>query len=359
MRKTWLLSGMIVIGSFLSAADDSLIAHLKLDEGQGDQAADSSGRGHHAKLVNTEWVEFGLEGKAVCLTGDKSYIDLGQHEDFNVTQDFTLSLWMKVGQFENHGLSLFTRGWYGKGWQTYVYKNFIAMACGALKGDSMVYYRKFVAGTNVSYPFTHVVITGKKIDEQSAAISFAIDGKVEKTYTVKGQLPAPQAPLTIGSYASNEGVNFNGIIDEVKIYNRPLTAEEIQADYQKMSQVKTVATPATADTPLPKITLPPLQKRRVAIFAPDAAFPDKAVRDIAWFEQELAKLDVQVTKLTDKELGETEILTVTRFDTLILPRRSIPFEAEYSVYQFLASGGNVITASCVPTTFKAGTDGKM
>jgi hypothetical protein len=151
MRKLWLLLLLVLNSSLLPAADDSLVLNLKLDEGKGDQAIDSSGRNHNAKLINVEWVEFGVEGKAVQLSGNKSYIDLGKHEDFNFTQDFTMSLWMKVGKFEGKGLSLFVRGNYQLGWQTYVYKSFIAMSSRALKGD-MVYRRGFAAGTSVSYP---------------------------------------------------------------------------------------------------------------------------------------------------------------------------------------------------------------
>jgi hypothetical protein len=243
MRKLWVSLALIFNCCLLSAADDSLILNLKLNEGQGDQVADSSGRNHNAKLINVEWVESGVEGKAVRLTGDKSYIDLGQNEDFSFTQDFTMSLWMNVGKFDKGGLSLFNRGNYNKGWQTYVYRSFIAMSTMALKGD-MVYYRGIATGT-----FIQVVITGKKIDDQNTAISFYFDGKLGKTFTVQGQLPITNQ-ITIGNFASAEGIDFNGVIDEVKIYNRPLSDKEIQEDFEKMSKAsKPEVAPVAAAKP--------------------------------------------------------------------------------------------------------------
>ena len=151
-----LLSGLLAAGIDMHAADrpnPGLVLHLRLNEARGDRSADSSGRGHHAKLVNTQWVEFGIEGAAVRLTGDKSYIDIGRHRDFDFTQDFTLSLWMIAAAFD-HGSSLFNYGNYTSGWQTYVFRSYVALSSRALKGPSTVWYRKFATGTSVSYPFT-------------------------------------------------------------------------------------------------------------------------------------------------------------------------------------------------------------
>jgi hypothetical protein len=165
--------------------------------------------------------------------------------------------------------------------------------------------------------------------------------------------------ITVGNFASAEGTDFNGIIDEIKIYRRPLSDKEIQDDFEKMSKSKPEAAALAAATPLPEVKLVPLQKRRVAIFSPDANFPSKPVRDIPWFEEQLGKLGLQSTKLSASDLINPEILNAKRFDTLILPSADLPFEAEYSVYQFLSGGGNLLTVSCTPTTYKAGTDGKM
>ena len=353
---------LAVIGSFLQAADNSLVLHLKLNEGHGALAHDSSGREHHARLVNAQWVDAGLEGSAIRLTGENSYVELGAHEDFNFTQDFTLLLWMKVEKFEKHGLSLFVRGNYVKGWQTYVYKSYIAVSSRGLT-EGVVCRRRFASGTRLSYPFTQVVITGKRIDDASTAISFYVNGEAGKTFTVGGQLPVSSHSLTIGKLASNEGVNFRGFIDEVKVYSRPLSAEEVKADYLKMGRgqasVRSVAPPPVTPAPAPAVTLPPLRKRRVAIFSPEADFPGTVIRDIDWFERELAGLGLQVTRLSAADLVRTEVLTGKRFDTLILPTANLPFEAEYSVYEYMAKGGNVVSVSCTPTTWKAGDDGKM
>ena len=114
---------------------------------------------------------------------------------------------------------------------------------------------------------------------------------------------------------------------------------------------------AVSAAPLPEVKLPPLKKTRVAIFNPDPDFPRKPIRDIEWFETELAKLNLKTTRLSNSELIDTKVLNTKRFDTLFLPVGHMPFEAEYSIYEFLKAGGNLVTVSCTPTTWNKEDDG--
>ena len=358
MHRLWLI--LLTPGFMLRAADPALLLHLRLNEGEGTQALDSSGRAHHAKLVNAEWVDLGLEGRAVRLTGDASHIELPPHDDFALTQDFTFLLWVKVDRFERHGLSLFVRGNYVKGWQTYVYRSFIAMSSRAL-GKGLVHRCRFPAGTLASYPFNQIAITGKKLDEGQTAVSFYVNGTLGETFTVEGELPVSSHPLTIGSFASNEGVCFRGIIDEVRVYSRALSAAEVRDNYGQLNEGTPLprALSASAATPLPAVELPPLRRRCVALFAPPADFPGTPVRETGWFEDALRELGLQVTRLAIADLVSTEVVTRDRFDTLILPTAHMPFEAEDSVFRFMASGGNLVTVSSTPTTWKSVAGGEM
>ena len=45
-----------------------------------------------------------------------------------------------------------------------------------------------------------------------------------------GRIYAPTGPLTLGSYAQNHPAHFTGVLDEVLIYNRALTATEIAGE---------------------------------------------------------------------------------------------------------------------------------
>jgi hypothetical protein len=55
-----------------------------------------------------------------------------------------------------------------------------------------------------------------------------------------GPVGANEFPLCLGSYDVGHAAHFQGLLDEVKLYARALTAAEVRAQYEKF------ATPAPA-----------------------------------------------------------------------------------------------------------------
>jgi len=85
-------------------------------------------------------------------------------------------------------------------------------------------------GDPIAYPWNptpgqwyHVALTRSGDD-----FTLYIDGVAVKTTTTPVVIPDPSAPLTIGSA---EAYNLNGLVDEVELYNRALSAKEIKAIY--------------------------------------------------------------------------------------------------------------------------------
>lgn len=362
---------ILILGMLLSAgrglADESPVLHLKLDEGEGTVARDSSGRGHDAELVNPQWEASGVRGKALRLNGTDAYVKLPKHKDFNLGNRFTFSIWFKAEEYK-HGMSLFNRGNYQKGFQTYVFRSFVAFTSIPMannKNSSAILYTRFAPGTRPAFPYTNLVITGAPAKEDGkCAIRYYIngkpveDGRTKQTdFILNGSLPEPDAFLSIGDFASAEGRWFNGVIDEVKIYNRPLSPEEVAAEYQKTLKKETSGVVAVSSAAIPVVKLAPLKKTRIALYDAPAAY-GKGVMPPEWFEKELTRLGLKVTRLDSKQLCDLQVLSPKNFDTLLLPVNILPFEAEYSVYKYLAAGGNLITAYCTPSMNRTDKDFK-
>jgi hypothetical protein len=72
--------------------------------------------------------------------------------------------------------------------------------------------------------WTHVALT-----YDGAALRLYVNGALVSTTDLAGPLPASTSPLRIGGN-SIWGEYFKGLIDEVRIYNRPLSPGEIQVD---------------------------------------------------------------------------------------------------------------------------------
>src|SRR4030095_2439569 len=72
--------------------------------------------------------------------------------------------------------------------------------------------------------WTHVALT-----YDGAALRLYVNGTVVATQAAAGTVEANTKPLRIGGNVPY-GEFFQGIIDEVRVYNRALSAAEIQAD---------------------------------------------------------------------------------------------------------------------------------
>lgn len=101
--------------------------------------------------------------------------------------------------------------------------------------------------------------------------------------------------------------------------------------------------------------LPEISRRRVAVFY-ETNFPGgKLVRDVGWFEAELKNMGLIPRVLDAGQVSDAAVLSTNAFDTLILPKNDMPFEAEYSIVKFLIEGGNVVSISPMPTTWRFNT----
>jgi hypothetical protein len=226
-------------GSPVLAEEKGLVGWWKFDEGEGTIAKDSSGKGNDGTIIGATWTKKGKSGSALLFDG-KSYVDCGNDKSLDITTDFTIEAWVKRTDYNEakpKAVTLVKKGMWHGGWQTYIFPHFLAISSDGLKmaagGADGVYYRRFPSGKY--YPFYHIVITGEK-GESGNQLKFYVDGVLGKTSVVKGGLNISKSPLVIGAYASAEADYFIGIIDEVRIYNRALSGEEVKAHYDALSE---------------------------------------------------------------------------------------------------------------------------
>ncbi len=91
-----------------------------------------------------------------------------------------------------------------------------------------------------------------------------VNGAQVAQLAVAGSIPTSNSPLRIGGNAI-WGEWFNGLIDEVRVYNRALSAAEIQNDMNRSITPDTTPPTVTARTPArtrPASTSAPRPRRR-------------------------------------------------------------------------------------------------
>jgi Concanavalin A-like lectin/glucanases superfamily len=243
LRKS-LIAVMLLTGCCLFAAEEKnadLIGYWAFDEGKGETTKDLSGKDNPGKISNGKWVADGIDGKALQFNGVDTFVDFGNSKLFDISKEYTISVWLKIGEVKK-GMTIFNKGGWSKGWQWYVFRSFTALTSRGFGKNPPIYYRKFAHGKLKSdlflgSQFYNFVLTSK-VEEKNTVVTYYVNGKKGKSFLIAGgELTVNTiAPLTLGKYASAEAAYFSGIMDEVKIYKRALSAAEIKTAYDNLNE---------------------------------------------------------------------------------------------------------------------------
>ncbi|MBC8216988.1 MAG: LamG domain-containing protein, partial [Planctomycetes bacterium] len=204
----------LVFAGVARSADPGLVAWYRFD---GD-ASDSSGNNLHGTEVGDPTYEAGVFGQAISLDGDGDYVDCGLAPKFDITEFITFTYWIKVVAFDKSWNTVLSRGddsWRSSRAGT---NNFMEAAVGGTSGN----YTYGV--TPVDDGEWHHV--GWVYDGTMNYLY--VDGEVDATEENSGQITVSSYPLYIGDNSQATGRFWTGLIDDVMIYNRALTQEEVQ-----------------------------------------------------------------------------------------------------------------------------------
>lgn len=198
-----------------------------LDEGAGTLAADSSGRGLHATLNGTyDWIS-GVDGSAVRFDGHTSNATVAHTPDLDVRNAVSVAAWVRPeriatqnivkkaenGTADGYELSISSAGrpfWRINQW-TY--------------GDTYRANGPDVLATDAQ---TWVHLAGTYDGD---VMRLYVDGELVSTVDGPTHVGANTLPLTLGSSPSGE-YRFQGGVDQVRVYARGLTAEQVADLYE-------------------------------------------------------------------------------------------------------------------------------
>jgi hypothetical protein len=194
---------------------DGLVGYWTFNEGDidGETVMDVWGENHGTIMGNTQVVD-GKFGKALEFDGVNSYVEIPDHESLQLWEKHTLEAW--IYQLESRSSRIIDK-----------------IGAGTANGPHLDTHPgtklRSCAGncisTTVDYTLEewhHVAVT---FDE--GEVKLYLNGSVEG----EGSVPSPLAgnDLSLKVAADSNGQNlFMGIIDEVRVYNRALSEDEIK-----------------------------------------------------------------------------------------------------------------------------------
>ena len=209
-----------------------LVAYWKFDEGSGSTASDSSGNSNNGTLENmntsTCWVN-GKSGKALSFDGTNDYVAAPSSSNLNVTGGVTVEAWIKLNAVSKDQKIVGRRDGSAGGYLLGVYSN-NKVEFEIRNATNTAYLNRNTSGGTVLTAGQWYRVVGVYSDTDNYLATY-VNGQLDREMTTTGALASTTGSLTIGKESSVNSCYWTGVIDEVKIYNRALSASEVLADY--------------------------------------------------------------------------------------------------------------------------------
>ena len=219
--------------------DKNLIFHFSFDEGKGTTTADVSQNKLECEIINADWVE-GVVGQALEFNnGALTVPAFGVDEP----EEMTIEFWFKPTEVITYGnrKDLIDR-LNGAGRPHFSF-NHAGLVFGCFIATKDFEYT-IPSSQTVFYPqWYYLVLT----QDQEKAVLY-IDGEIDNEVSTVGpvRIDLVKNGMSLGGH-SNGNRFFNGSIDEVKMWNVALSAEEIKKTWNKHSRNKKLLTSANPE----------------------------------------------------------------------------------------------------------------
>jgi len=235
------------VGAVCESYNCGLVHHWKLDETtltNGSPILDSAGNAH-GTVVGTLTSAAGKNGTGIVIDANNEYVNTSILSALSGKTQFTLSAWLKrtaagsivfVGSHDN------------------VAANNPGPAYVDLWNDNSAYWgigndstgsfdEAAFAGSGTNWYHVAVVYDGTQTGNNNRLRSYLNGAPVSPAFT--GTIPAisSSAALPFRMGQSNASIYSRGTIDDVRIYNRPLSASDVAALYAATSDPCIVASP--------------------------------------------------------------------------------------------------------------------
>jgi hypothetical protein len=207
--------------SVTAAFGTGLVAAYSFNEGRGNTVADGSGNNRTGTITGATWTSAGKYNAALSFDGVDDAVDIGH---VRPPVQFTVMFWFQSTDQRNY--RSFVGDYDAKtgasGWTIRrPTSNRLAFSAATACGIKQVTLSKSTNAFNGAWHFVAVVVRGHQVE-------WFYDGQTEIA-SLGGNCPVKAAPGALKIGATKDGsAPIKAIIDEVRIYDRALTVNEMQ-----------------------------------------------------------------------------------------------------------------------------------
>ncbi len=221
------------VSGFGTVVGRDLAGYWKFDEDSGTVVSDSSGKGHTGVIYNGGTYSLsstGKSGHALTTDGTDDYVDTGTYFP-ELGSQFSVSLWVNPGATQMAYADIF--GDHGE------YKGMVFQQNGGTTNSFYFAYGNgaaWVATSSVQLnasKWQHVVI----VKDENYCYIYLNGVQATNSTCATTMVPNPNLDFMIAHGFSSADRFFNGKVDEVRVYSRALTSDEIKLIYSNPSNI--------------------------------------------------------------------------------------------------------------------------
>ena len=213
----------LVTVTVANTGPSGLVGGWSFDEGSGPTAGDRSGRGNNGTLTGgPSWTASGRHGGALVFDGVNDLVTIPDAASLDLTNQLTMAAWVRPTALGSWRQVLLKERPGGLAYALYATNNASQRPNATLTiGADREVNAPAALATNT---WTHLAMT-----YDGAAMRLYVNGSQVATRNQTGSTVVSAGPLQIGGNTIWNSEWFTGAIDDVRLYNRALTATEVVA----------------------------------------------------------------------------------------------------------------------------------
>jgi prepilin-type N-terminal cleavage/methylation domain-containing protein len=220
---------------FIPSPHSGLVGYWNFDEGTGTIAYDLSGYGNNGTLNNFNFTAIsgwttGKVGGALSFDGVDDWVRVSNSTSLDINKNISVFAWVnrsRIVDWERILGKFYWLGYETGSWELDLGQGYLRCIFNI---NGILRYANAPAGTNNAtgtWYFVGCVYDGSRLYNY-------VNGELKATSMASGNITTTTYPLAIGTTSNGTSIQnvIQGIIDEVRIYNRALSDSEIKALYE-------------------------------------------------------------------------------------------------------------------------------
>jgi hypothetical protein len=221
-RRSIFLACLILEPGLINAAEGSLVGWWKSDEPSGTIAHDSSGYGNHGILHGG----MQLEGGGLEFDGLDDCVDCGDGPSLNITGGVTVTAWIRLKEPGADRKIAGNQDGITGGYKLGVYSDLLEFEIRT--ANNVAILSRNVGGGMILEPGVYHHVAGV-YSSRGNYIRTYVDGVLDRELSTTSVLGTSTGNFIIGREPFSDLYFWLGFMEDVRVYNRALTQDEIHA----------------------------------------------------------------------------------------------------------------------------------